>query len=442
MPNPFKIPFSGRSKAVNINRGPYSMKMEDGENAEITMYGEVVETHPTRWWTGEPLEGDFIAQDDFLRDLNSLANAKSLTIRMNSVGGDSLVGMVIHNRLRELSAKGMHLICIVDGAAMSAASVIMSACDEVRINPASLVMIHRCWGYMWGGYNADDLRKNAEMFDAYDRAAVTTYQRKTKLAQTDLLRMMSETTWLTGAEAVEKGFADMLIEDAEPLNIAASADGRSLFVRGRAFHLTPGMFAPDTIPTVTSEAAAPVEANTNQPAQTGGQNGGNTMANTLEELRAENPALVEALMAEAKAAVSASGTAAPIPAPTVTPAPAPQSNGGDDLAQAERKRIQEIDALAGLFDAETINAAKYGDHPCTAQEMVYQAAQKASQQGRKFLAALEADTAASGVQDVVAANGAGSDVAGGTGGPDSPQAVVAQAQADAKAFNERKKEVR
>lgn len=440
MPNPFKIPFSGRSKAVNINRGPYSMKMEDGENAEITMYGEVVETHPTHWWTGEPLEGDFIAQDDFLRDLNSLANAKSLTIRMNSVGGDSLVGMVIHNRLRELSAKGMHLICIVDGAAMSAASVIMSACDEVRINPASLVMIHRCWGYMWGGYNADDLRKNAEMFDAYDRAAVTTYQRKTKLAQTDLLRMMSETTWLTGAEAVEKGFADMLIEDAEPLNIAASADGRSLFVRGRAFHLTPGMFAPDTIPTVTSEAAAPVEANTNQPAQTGGQNGGNTMANTLEELRAENPALVEALMAEAKAAVSASGAA--VPAPAVPPASAPQSNSGDNLAQAERKRIQEIDALAGLFDAETINAAKYGDHPCTAQEMVYQAAQKASQQGRKFLAMLEADTAASGVQDVGAANGAGSDGAGGTGGPDSPQAIVAQAQADAKAFNERKKEVR
>ena len=168
------------------------------------------------------------------------------------------------------------------------------------------------------------------------------------------------------------------------------------------------------------------------------------MAMTLEELRAENPALAEAFMAEARAAVSASGavTPAPAPAPAVTPAPAPQSNGGDDPAQAERKRIQEIDALAGLFDAETINAAKYGDHPCTAQEMVYQAAQKASQLGGTFLAALEADTAASGVQDVGAANGAGSDGAGGTGGPDSPQAVVAQAQADAKAFNERKREVR
>ena len=435
MPNPFRH----ISQSIHIDRGPYSMKMEDGVNAEVTMYGEVVERHPTNWWTGEKLEGDFIAQDDFLQDLNNLAGAKSLTIRMNSVGGDALVGMVIHNRLRELSAKGMHLICIVDGAAMSAASVIMSACDEVRINPASLVMIHRCWGYLWGGYNADDLRETANMFDAYDRAAVTTYQRKTKLGEDELLRLMSETTYLTGREAVEKGFADTVIEDAEPLNIAASADGRSLFVRGRQFHLTPGMFAPDTIPTVTPEAAAPVEANIQKPAQTGGQNGGNIMAKTLEELRKEDPALAEQLMAEARAAVSASGAPA---APAAPPTPSAQGSVDVDPVQAERQRLQDIDALASVFDAETINAAKYGEHRCTAQEMVYAAAQKASQQGGKFLAALIADTKGSGAQDVGAANGAGSDGTCGAGGEDTPQAMATQAKLDAQAFNARKKEVR
>ena len=435
MPNPFKH----APRSIHIDRGPYSMKMEDGENAEITMYGEVVETHPTHWWTGEKLEGDFIAQDDFLQDLNSLAGAKSLTIRMNSVGGDALVGMVIHNRLRELSAKGTYLICIVDGAAMSAASVIMSACDEVRINPASLVMIHRCWGYLWGGYNADDLRETANMFDAYDRAAVTTYQRKTKLGEDELLRLMSETTYLTGREAVDKGFADTLIEDAEPLNIAASADGRSLFVRGKQFHLAPGMFAPDNIPTVTPEASAPDMANNNQPAQTGGQNGGNIMAKTLEELRKEDPALAEQLMAEARAAVSASGAPA---APAAPPTPSAQGPVDVDPVQAERQRLQDIDALASVFDAETINAAKYGEHRCTAQEMVYAAAQKASQQGGKFLAALMADTKGSGAQDVGAANGAGNDGTGGTGGEDTPQAMAAQAKRDAQAFNARKKEVR
>lgn len=378
------------------------MKMEDGENAEITMYGEVVETHPTHWYTGEKLKGDYIAQDEFLQDLNSLAGARSLTIRMNSLGGDSLVGMVIHNRLRELSAKGTKLICIVDGAAMSAASVIMSACGEVRINPASLVMIHRCWGYMWGGYNADNLREAANMFDAYDRAAVTTYQRKTGLDEAELLRLMSETTYLTGREAVEKGFADKLLEDAEPLDIAASADGRSLFVRGRQFHLTPGMFAPDTIPTVTPGAPAPAAANTNPPAQTGSE-GGRTMANNLEELRAENPELAAALMAEAEAACRSKAD----PAGGGAPAPQADANAVTAAVQAEQKRIREIDEVSALYDADTVRAAKYGENACTAQEMTYRAAQRAAQQGKTFLAAMEDDAQASGAQGVPAAGDPG-----------------------------------
>jgi hypothetical protein len=249
---------------------------------------------------------------------------------------------------------------------------------------------------------------------------------------------------MTGTEAVEKGFANKLLENAEPLNIAASADGRSLFVRGRQVHLMPGMFAPETIPTVTPEAEAPVETNIQKPAQTGGQNGGNIMAKTLEELRTENPSLAEQLMAEARAAVSASGApAAPaIPAaPAATPPVTPSAQGAEtvDPAQAERQRLQDIDALAGVFDAETIKAAKYGEHPCTAKEMVYAAAQKAAQQGQKFLAALVADTDSSGAQAVGAANGAGGD---GTGGPDTPQAIIAQAKADARAFNDQKREVR
>lgn len=459
MPNPIKIPF-GRSgaaaRAVSINRGPYVMEMADGENAELTMYGEIVESQPVDWWTGEPVEGSYIVQSEFLEDLKSLAGAKTLTIRMNSVGGDAGVSILIHNRLRELATQGMALTCIVDGVAMSGGSLIMCACDTVAVNPASIVMIHKCWSSLWGGYNADELKELAARNEAWDKAQVSIYKRKCGLSDMVISNMMAKTTYMTGTEAVEKGFANKVLEDAAPLDIAASADGRSLFVRGRQFYLTPGMFAPDTIPTVTSEGSKPpIEANKTQPAQTGGQNGGNTMAKTLEELRAENPALADALMAEAliacqaKAAVSASG-AAVAPAASTTPVapvaptatPTPQASGNIDPAEVERQRLQDIDALAGVFDAETIQAAKYGEHRCTAQEMVYAAAQKASQQGGKFLAALMADTISSGVQDVGAANGAGSDGAGGTGGPGTPQAVVAQARADAKAFNERKKEVR
>ena len=439
MPNLFKTPFGrggAASKVVSINRGPYGMEMADGENAELIMYGEIVESQPVDWWTGEPIEGSYIVQSEFLDDLKSLAGAKTLTIRMNSVGGDAGVSILIHNRLRELATQGMELTCIVDGVAMSGGSLIMSACDTVLVNPASIVMIHKCWSSLWGGYNADELKELAARNEAWDKAQVSIYKRKCGLSDMVISNMMAKTTYMTGTEAVEKGFANKVLEDAAPLDIAASADGRSLFVRGRQFHLTPGMFAPDTIPTVTPEAAAPVEANNQKPAQTGGQNGGNIMAKTLEELRKEDPALAEQLMAEARAAVSASG------APAAPPTPSAQGSVDVDPAQAERQRLQDIDALAGVFDAETINAAKYGEHRCTAQEMVYAAAQKASQQGGKFLAALIADTKGSGAQDVGAANGAGSDGTCGAGGEDTPQAMATQAKLDAQAFNARKKEVR
>lgn len=425
------MPFLHRNKIVNIAKPTYAMATADGKNAEIIMYGDIYERRPTDWY-GEPIEGEFILLSEFLEDLKQISGCKKITVRMNSYGGDAGVSNTIHNRLRDLARTGAKLTCIVDGVAMSGGSLIMCACDTVKVNPSSLIMIHKCWGFMYGGYNADELREIAESQDAWDKMQAEIYARKTGLSKDEILGMMADTTYMTGREAVEKGFADEMLEDAEPLNIAASADGRILFVGERQMHLTPGMFAPDNIPTVKSEASAAVKTNT-KPGNTGEKGGTTTMAKNLEELRAENPELASQMMAEARTAVMSEGVTA------LHPAVASPADGEVDPVRAERQRIREIDALAGLFDAETINAAKYGDHPCTAQQMVYQVAQEASQQGRKFLAALEIDTNASGAQKVGAINGTGGD---GSGMEDTPQAMAAQAKADAKAFNDRKKEIR
>ncbi len=382
---------------VNIKKPVYAMASVDGQSAEITMYGDIYETRPTDW-EGNPVEGTFILLSEFLEDLNQISGCKDITIRMNSYGGDAGVSNTIHNRLRELSRGGAKLTCIVDGVAMSGGSLIMCACDVVKVNPSSLIMIHKCWAFLWGGYNADELREQSSQMDAWDKMQVEIYKRKTGLSSTVITHMMSETTFMTGREAIDKKFADELLEDAEPIAVAASADGRSLFVRGRQLHLAPGMFAPDAIPTVTPEASATVETNIT-PAQTGTE-GGNSM--TLEEFRAQHPEAAAQLEAEARAAVEGSG-ATPTPAGAATPTPAPAADGAGDPVQAERQRLQEIDALAGLFDPETVKAAKYGDKACSAQEMVYRAAQAAAKQGKKFLADLEADTGDSGAGTVGAA---------------------------------------
>lgn len=399
-----------KKPGVSIKKPVYSMATQDGTNAEITLYGDIYEQQPTNWY-GEPVEGQFITLDEFLEDLKQIDGCKALTIRMNSYGGDAGVSNVIHNRLREMARGGAALTCIVDGVAMSGGSLIMCACDTIKVNPSSIIMIHKCWTFLWGGYNADELRGQANQQDAWDKMQMEIYKRKTGLTDADILGMMAETTHMTGREAVEKGFADELIEDAEPLGIAASADGRTLFVRGRAMHITAGMFLPDSIPTVTPGASAAVLTN-KKPEEVAGQKGGNSM--TKEELRAQYPDQVAEVEAEARAAVDTSAAT-------------------NSAVQAERDRLAAIDEVAGLFDPQLVHEAKYGDTPCTAAELALKAAQKAAKQGSKFLADAADDAAASGAGAVGAVPPADGD------GGENP---IEQARADAKAFNARKKEVR
>lgn len=401
-----------KSPCVSIQRNVYSMATTDGTTAEIVMYGDIYEQQPIEWWTGKPVEGQFILLSDFLADLDQIAGCKEITIRMNSYGGDAGVSNTIHNRLRELARKGVKLTCIVDGVAMSGGSLIMCACDTVQVNPSSLIMIHKCWSYILGGYNADELRQAAEQNDAWDKMQVAIYKRKTGLSDTVLSHMMADTTYMTGREALEKKFADELLDDAEPLNISASADGRCLFVRGRQMHMAPGTFAPDHIPTVKSEESPPVETNTNTPVVTGSEKGGNSM--TEQELREKYPEIVAQVEANARAAGNGDAVKAAI--------------------QTEQKRIQEIDEVACLYSEEMVREAKYGDKACTAEQLAYKAAKAAATKGKQVMNDLEEDAAGSGAAKVGAAAPPAAD-----GGE---KIGVDHARAAAKAYNDRKKEVR
>lgn len=182
---------------------------------------------------GEPVEGQYILLSEFLEDLKQISGCTSITIRMNSYGGDAGSSNMIHNRLRELARNGTKLTCIVDGVAMSGGSLIMCACDTVRVNPSSLVMIHKCWTFLWGGYNADELREQATQQEAWDKMQMEVYTRKTGLSATVISHMMADTTYMTGREAIDKGFADELIEDAEP-DQHRRQRGRAQPVRERA----------------------------------------------------------------------------------------------------------------------------------------------------------------------------------------------------------------
>lgn len=388
----FARPKIATSTALNQQKC-YAMELNKDNEAEITMYGEIVKERPYDFWTGEPVDGSFIIKSEFLDDLDSIvkSGAKKVKIRMDSVGGDCGVSILVHNRLRELSRNGVEVTCIVDGVAMSGGSLIMCACDNVQVNPSSLVMIHKCWSFLFGGYNADELRAEATSNDSYDSAQVSIYQRKTKLSETVIRHMMSDTTYMTGTEAVEKGFADSLLEDAEPLSIAASEDRTALLVRGKTFHLAHGMIIPKSIPTVGTapkDNAETIKSNLPE-SNTGSEGGSSLMATNLTELRAENPTLASSIEAEVRAAVLAEN----------------DNTAAVNAAVAnERARLQAIDEIAANVDSEMLAEAKYGKTACSAQELAFRAMKQQANAGTEFLKGLNQDYKDSNAGKVPAVN--------------------------------------
>lgn len=105
---------------------------------------------------------------------------------------------------------------------------------------------------------------------------------------------------------------------------------------------------------------------------------------TWEEFRKENPEAAEAAIAEAQASVS-------------------HAEAEEAARASERQRCEEIDSFRGVFDDATIQAAKYGENPCTAQEMAFRAAQEMAKQGKTFLNQMQADYKESGADGVGAA---------------------------------------
>ena len=142
---------------------PYVIMRDKQKNTiEVNLYGEVVQTVPIDWWTGEKIEGLFIELKQFLNDLDSFREADEVTFRINSVGGDVEAGISIYNRIRELSG---HTTTIVDGIAASAASIIAQAGDSRKVNIGAQTMIHGASAFLYGYYNVPSIQKVENMLN-------------------------------------------------------------------------------------------------------------------------------------------------------------------------------------------------------------------------------------------------------------------------------------
>lgn len=307
------------------------------ESGEITLYGDICDKPPVNFWTGEQELGQYITPDGFLKDLENIRNKQSVTVKINSCGGDLYTGIAIHNALKALSGKK---IVQIEGIAASAASVIAMAGDEVQVYPGSIMMIHGVAADLssMGALTMADLKRLQKSYDANEKAIAEIYHDKTGLEVDKLRAMMERETWFVGQEAINNGFADTLInkesedeDDEEEKAVVEVENGKKiLFVAGIKHDITGFKNVPKSLFSST-EPSNSASGGETTPTNTA------ALAESVEELKRLYPQLVAKIE--------------------------------QDAAEKERERIKAIDKIAGKPGAAALAySAKYTEI-CTADKL-------------------------------------------------------------------------
>lgn len=163
-----------------------------------------------------------ITLDSVRKQLKAIGR-RDVRVVLSSPGGDAFEGIAIYNELREHPGR---VTIAVRGMAASAASVIAMAGDRIEIGEAALMMIHSAAGMVGG--NAADLREFADLLDMIDQEVAQLYARRSGMALAEVLTLMRKETYLTGKQAVEKGFADFAYSDPDEKKKAGASMRSSL----------------------------------------------------------------------------------------------------------------------------------------------------------------------------------------------------------------------
>ena len=176
-----KLPIKSREPRVSFTN-------KAGE-AEIYLYEEI--------------GGWGITAKNFATQLQALGELTKITLHLNSPGGDVFDGAAIFNLLAKHAAE---VIIEVDGMALSAASVIMMAGDQIKIAANAMVMIHDPWTIAAG--SANDMRKAADLLDKVKQTIVDVYVARTGNTAEQVTAWMTAETWMSADEAKTNKFAD------------------------------------------------------------------------------------------------------------------------------------------------------------------------------------------------------------------------------------------
>lgn len=327
----------------------WQFRNQAGSTVELLLYGDISQTS---WW------GDEVTPKQFADELSNLGTLDTITVRINSGGGDVFAAQAIGNLLEQHPAR---VTAKIDGLCASAATIVACHCAKVVAANDSTYMVHPVKMGANGYYNAEELQKYIEALAAIKESIVNLYVKKTGRTKDEVTAWMDATSWWTSEEAKTNGFVDELVDEEKP---TVENRGGVLFVNSVSMNL-PFDKAPNFVQ--DSQAAAPAAGCVeNNHCHEEVKEVANEIKNA-GDLRNAYPQLVDEIV---NAAVA-----------------------------AERQRIMDIENMALPGHEEMTTEAKF-TKPISASDYAQAAMKLVKTQGNAYLSGAKDDAANSGMGGV------------------------------------------
>ncbi len=150
------------------------------------------------------------------------ADGQDVVFEIASPGGSVYEGIEIFNAIRNYEGKTTAKIV---GMAASMASYIPLATTKVFAEDNAVYMIHNAWTIAIG--DSEELKAESEILESINETLARAYVTKTGKGEKEVLKMMSDETWLFGDEIKKEGFVDEMIDHSKDEKKDDKSHGKS-----------------------------------------------------------------------------------------------------------------------------------------------------------------------------------------------------------------------
>lgn len=273
----------------DIFRLAYDLRMsaDTDATAEMMLYGEIIPDMRDEWkWSKEDKSAA-----DLDREIKAVREkgATKLLLRINSPGGVCTEAVAMRSILVNAGFEEINIR--IEGMCASAATDIATLPGaHVTISEGSEYMIHCPWCFAMG--NANELEHTIERLRNIEQMSRGFYVSRTGQSEEQIKEWMDAETWFTAEQAVEYGFCDEVESVSETPAAACVTDRAMAIMKGLYKSVPENITVKEETPKVSNEApTAGVSSEIKSHEQE--EKAMEPKDITMEQLTAENPALLE-----------------------------------------------------------------------------------------------------------------------------------------------------